>query len=45
MQTEALLKIVEDVLEERKAHNMVVLDVRGKTSFTDCRHRNIKSSH
>ncbi|MEN9897539.1 MAG: ribosome silencing factor [Pseudomonadota bacterium] len=35
MQTEALLKIVEDVLEERKAHNMVVLDVRGKTSFTD----------
>ncbi|MEY2666297.1 MAG: hypothetical protein RLZZ384_468 [Pseudomonadota bacterium] len=35
MQTEALLKLVESILEERKAHNMTVLDVRGKTSFTD----------
>ncbi len=35
MQTEALLKLVESVLEERKAQNMTVLDVRGKTSFTD----------
>ncbi len=35
MQTEALLKIVQDVLDERKGHNITVLDVRGKTSVTD----------
>lgn len=35
MQTEALLKLVENVLDERKAQDMTVLDVRNKTSFTD----------
>ncbi|MEI6744393.1 MAG: ribosome silencing factor [Methylococcaceae bacterium] len=35
MQTEALLALVEGELNERKAINMTVLDVRGKTSFTD----------
>ena len=32
---EDLLKIVQDVLDERKGHNITTLDVRGKTSFTD----------
>ena len=35
MQVEELLKIVQDVLEERKGQNITTLDVRGKTSFTD----------
>jgi len=35
MNSEALLKIVVDALEERKASNIVVLDVADKTSFTD----------
>jgi ribosome-associated protein len=35
MQAEAILKIVETVLDERKGHNITVLDVRDKTSFTD----------
>jgi ribosome-associated protein len=35
MQTEEVLKIVQDVLDERKGHNITTLDVRGRTSFTD----------
>lgn len=35
MQTEALLALVEGELNERKALNLTVLDVRNKTSFTD----------
>lgn len=35
MQVEDLLKIVQDVLDERKGQNIMTLDVRGKTSFTD----------
>ena len=35
MQTDTLLALVEGELNERKAQDMVVLDVRGKTSFTD----------
>ncbi len=35
MQTEALLSLVESELEQRKALNVVTLDVRGKTSITD----------
>ena len=35
MQTETLLALVEGELNERKAIDMTVLDVRGKTSFTD----------
>ena len=35
MQVEELLKIVQDVLDERKGQNITTLDVRGKTSFTD----------
>jgi ribosome-associated protein len=35
MQTESLLSLVKDVLEERKAQDMAVLDVRDKTTFTD----------
>ena len=35
MQAEDLLKIVQDVLDERKGHHITTLDVRGKTSFTD----------
>jgi len=35
MQTEALLKIVQDVLDERKGQHITTLDVRDKTSFTD----------
>ena len=35
MNSEALLNIVLDALEERKASNIVVLDVADKTSFTD----------
>jgi len=35
MQVEELLKIVQDVLDERKGQNLTTLDVRGKTSFTD----------
>ena len=35
MQTEALLALVEGELNERKALDLTVLDVREKTSFTD----------
>jgi ribosome-associated protein len=35
MQTEQLLKLVEDELNDRKAHHVSTLDVRGKTSITD----------
>ncbi len=35
MQAEALLKLVEEVLDERKALHVTTLDVRGKTSITD----------
>ncbi len=35
MQTEALLSLVESELEQRKALNVITLDVRGKTSITD----------
>lgn len=35
MQAEELLNIVRTVLDERKGQYITVLDVRGKTSFTD----------
>ena len=35
MQTKELLKMVENVLDERKGQNITVLDVIGKTSVTD----------
>lgn len=35
MQAEQLLNIVQQVLDERKGQYITVLDVRGKTSFTD----------
>jgi len=35
MQTKELLKIIEDVLDERKGQQITVLDVIGKTSITD----------
>jgi len=35
MQIKELLKLVENVLDERKAQNVSVLDVIGKTSITD----------
>jgi ribosome-associated protein len=35
MQAENLLKIVQDVLDERKGQRITTLDVKGKTSFTD----------
>jgi ribosome-associated protein len=35
MQTEAVLKMVLDVLDERKGQYITTLDVIGKTSFTD----------
>ena len=35
MQAEELLNIVKTVLDERKGQYITVLDVRGKTSFTD----------
>lgn len=35
MQTNELLKIIEDVLDERKAQNITIIDVIGKTSVTD----------
>lgn len=35
MQAEQLLKLVESELDERKAHHITTLDVRGKTSITD----------
>lgn len=35
MQAEDILKIVQDVLDERKGQYITALDVRGKTSFTD----------
>ncbi len=35
MQAEQILKIVQDVLDERKGQHIATLDVRGKTSFTD----------
>ncbi len=35
MQAEQILKIVQDVLDERKGQHITTLDVRGKASFTD----------
>jgi ribosome-associated protein len=35
MQTKELLKIVEEVLDERKGQQITILDVEGKTSVTD----------
>jgi ribosome-associated protein len=35
MYSEELLKIAQDVLDDRKGQNIVTMDVRGKTSFTD----------
>lgn len=35
MQTEDLLQLVLDALEDRKAENLEVIDVRGKTTITD----------
>lgn len=35
MQVEDLLKTVQDVLDDRKGHNITTLEVRGRTSFTD----------
>lgn len=35
MHSEELLKIAQDVLDERKGQNIVTMDVQGKTSFTD----------
>jgi ribosome-associated protein len=35
MQAEDLLALVTNVLDERKAENVVTIDVIGKTSFTD----------
>ena len=35
MQAEDILKIAQDVLDERKGQHITTLDVRGKTSFTD----------
>lgn len=35
MQTKELLKMVENVLDERKGQNITVLNVIGKTSVTD----------
>jgi ribosome-associated protein len=35
MQTEVLLKIVQEVLDERKGLYITTLDVRNKTTFTD----------
>lgn len=35
MQAEELLALVTNVLDERKAENVVTIDVMGKTSFTD----------
>lgn len=35
MQTEQLLKIVQDELDERKGLQLTTLDVRNKTNFTD----------
>ena len=35
MHTENLLKIVLDVLDDRKGQDIVTMDVQGKTSFTD----------
>ena len=35
MQTEQLLKIVQDELDERKGLQITTLDVRDKTNFTD----------
>ncbi len=35
MHSEELLKIAQQVLDDRKGQNIVTMDVRGKTSFTD----------
>lgn len=35
MQTEELLNLIVSELDERKAHQVTTLDVRGKTSITD----------
>jgi len=35
MQTEEVLKIAQTELDDHKGQNIVTLDVRGKTSFTD----------
>ena len=35
MQTEQLIELVQEALEELKAKDIVILDVRGKSSVTD----------
>lgn len=35
MQTDELLKVVQETLDERKGINITTIDVRGKTSVTD----------
>ena len=35
MQTEQIKELVVDALEDMKAQNIIVLDVRGRTSVTD----------
>lgn len=35
MQTDELVKIVHDTLDERKAQNIKIIDVQGKTVITD----------
>ncbi|MGR9044422.1 MAG: ribosome silencing factor [Gammaproteobacteria bacterium] len=35
MQTDELLKIVQDVLDEHKGHNITTIDVSDKTTVTD----------
>ncbi len=35
MQAEELVKVIEQVVDERKGQNITVLDVRGKTTITD----------
>lgn len=35
MQSEEILKVVEKVVDERKGHNITVMDVRDKTTITD----------
>jgi ribosome-associated protein len=35
MYAEQLLKIAQDVLDDRKGQNIITMDVRDKTSFTD----------
>ncbi|MGR8935122.1 MAG: ribosome silencing factor [Gammaproteobacteria bacterium] len=35
MQTDELVKIVRDTLDDHKAHNIKIIDVKGKTVITD----------